>query len=157
MHPKTLLLGASGIVREVARHLLRRPVAGVAVVGRTDDGRVLLVRRGDSGGWALPGGTLEWGETLRRGIVRELAEEAGVDAVEIGRLVGAYSLPERDPRFHAVTIVIEAKIAAPARPPANPLEITEVRLFEPDALPSRLSHGMSPMLADALSGATRFE
>jgi 8-oxo-dGTP diphosphatase len=157
MKTRQLLLGASGIVREVARHLLRRPVVGVAAVARTRDERVLLVRRGDTGDWALPGGTLEWGETLERGIVRELAEEAGIDDVTLGRLVGVYSLPERDPRFHAVTIVVEATVGAPLRPPANALEIAEVRLFDRQALPSLLSHGMSAMLADALAGHTHFE
>ena len=157
MNARHLLLGASGIIREVARHLLRRPVVGVAAAARTKDERVLLIRRGDTGDWALPGGTLEWGETLERGIRRELAEEAGVDDVVLGRLVGVYSLPERDPRFHAVTIVVEATISAPVRPPSNPLEIGEVRLFDRRDLPPSLSHGMSAMLADALAGVTRFE
>jgi 8-oxo-dGTP diphosphatase len=157
MNARRFVLGASGIIKEVARHLLRRPVVGVAAVPRTADERVLLVRRSDTGDWALPGGTLEWGETLERCIHRELAEEAGVDDVRVGRLVGVYSLPERDPRFHAVTIVVEASISAPVRPPLNPLEITEVALFDRKSLPSSLSHGMSAMLADALAGATRFE
>ena len=154
---RQLVLGASGIVREVARHLLRRPVVGVAAAALTDDGRVLLIRRGDTGDWALPGGTLEWGETLERGIRRELAEEAGVDDVSIGRLVGVYSLPERDPRFHAVTVVVQATISGPRRPPSNPLEVREVRLFGRHELPDSLSHGMSAMLEDALAGTTRFE
>ena len=71
--------GVLAIVKEATRHLLRRPVVGIAAAARTDDGRWLLVRRADVGQWALPGGTLEWGETLRASIVRELAEEAGVD------------------------------------------------------------------------------
>ncbi|HLV67338.1 MAG TPA: NUDIX hydrolase [Polyangiaceae bacterium] len=152
-----LALGASTLVREVARHVLRRPVIGVAAAARTEDDRWLLVRRADSGDWALPGGTLEWGETLERGILRELAEEAGVDEVVLGRLVGAYSRPERDPRFHAVTVVVEARIAPPVRPPINPVEILEARLFARSELPRSLSHGMGIMLEDALAGATRFE
>nr|PZN17897.1 MAG: DNA mismatch repair protein MutT [Pseudomonadota bacterium] len=152
-----LALGASTLVREVARHVLRRPVVGVAAAAHTDDDRWLLVRRADSGEWALPGGTLEWGETLERGVLRELAEEAGVDEVALGRLVGAYSRPDRDPRFHAVTIVVEASIAPPRRPPSNPVEILEARLFARNELPRSLSHGMTIMLEDALSGTTRFE
>lgn len=149
--------GAYTIIREVARHVLRRPVIGTAVVGRTEDGRYLLIRRGDSGEWALPGGTLEWGETLPTAMQRELAEEAGVDQIELGRLVGVYSAPFRDPRFHAVTVVVEARIAAPVRPPLNPLEILEVRLFTREELPRELSHNMTPMLEDALAGRTRLE
>jgi 8-oxo-dGTP diphosphatase len=145
------------IVKEVARHVLRRPVIGCAVAARTADDRWLLIRRGDSGRWALPGGTLEWGETLERTLIRELREEAGVREVRLGRLVGVYSDPSRDPRFHAVTVVVEAEVTPPFDPPINPLEILEVRLFSRAELPAELSHGMTPMLEDALSGATRVE
>jgi len=41
--------GAWKIVKEVARHLLRRPVVGIAAAARTADGRLLLIRRKDSG------------------------------------------------------------------------------------------------------------
>src|SRR5208337_4883741 len=57
------------LVKDVARHVLRRPVIGIVAAGRTRDGRWLLIRRGDTGEWALPGGTLEWGETLRDSVV----------------------------------------------------------------------------------------
>lgn len=155
--PNVIAKGAYTIIREAARHVLRRPVVGTAIVGRTDDGRYLLIRRGDSGDWALPGGTLEWGETLTNTVTREMAEEAGVERMEIGRLVGVYSAPFRDPRFHAVTVVVEARIEAPVRPPVNPLEILEVRLFAREDLPKELSHNMTPMLEDALAGRTRLE
>jgi len=116
-----------------------------------------LIRRADSGEWALPGGTLEWGETLNVAIVRELLEEAGVEAPKLGRLIGVYSAPWRDPRFHAVTVVIEVEIEPPTRRPVNPVEILEARLFTRDELPKELSHQMTPMLEDALSGKTRLE
>src|ERR1700722_4624944 len=64
--------GALDILKELARHLLRRPVVGVAAAAQSPDGRWLLIRRADTGTWALPGGTLEWGETLRNGVRREL-------------------------------------------------------------------------------------
>ena len=71
------LRGYFGIIKEVTRHLLRRPVVGIAVAATTADGRWLLIRRWDTGQWALPGGTVEWGETLQRAAVRELEEETG--------------------------------------------------------------------------------
>jgi 8-oxo-dGTP diphosphatase len=141
--------GVWTIVKEVARHVLRRPVVGIVAAARTADGRWLLVRRTDTGEWALPGGTLEWGETLRSAVAREVREEAGVDEVELGELIGVYSDPSRDARFHAVTVLVSAKVAAPVRPPVNSLEIAEVRLFETDELPTRLAHGLSDMLNDA--------
>lgn len=141
-----------GLVKETARHLLRRPVVGLVAVARDPKGRIVLIRRGDTGEWCFPGGTLEWGETLREMLPRELKEEAGVDLLEAGELLGAYSDPNADPRFHAVTVVVAAKVSDPVRPPMNPLEILEVKAFEPDQLPERLSHGMSDILRNAVSG-----
>ena len=146
-----------GLVKETARHLLRRPVVGLVAVARDPQGRVVLIRRGDTGAWCLPGGTLEWGETLRTMLPRELMEEAGVELLEAGELLGVYSGPERDPRFHAVTMVVAAKVSAPLRPPMNPLEILEVRAFEPGTLPKSLSHGMTDVLQRAMSGTTHWE
>ena len=144
-------------MKEVARHLLRRPVVGIAAAARTEDGRWLLIRRGDTGKWALPGGTLEWGETLRTGILRELAEEAGVDVVSLGEVLGVYSNPDRDPRFHAVTVVVGAVIAAPVRSPDNPVEVLEVGLFHDVDLPLTLGHGMGQMLDLARKGERFWE
>jgi 8-oxo-dGTP diphosphatase len=143
---------ALGILKELARHLLRRPVVGIAAVARTKDGRYLLIRRGDTGTWALPGGTLEWGEMLRDGIVRELEEEGGVDDAKVGRVVGVWSRPDRDPRFHAVTVVVEAEIEPPTHAPKNPLEILEARLFRSEDLPTDLAMGMNDFLAAARRG-----
>lgn len=148
--------GLFRIGKEVARHLLRRPVVGIAATARTSDGRWVLVRRSDSGGWALPGGTLEWGETLRTALERELKEETGAELRALGRLVGVYSGYARDPRFHAVTVVVEASVSEPAGA-ENPVEITEVRAFADDELPRVLSHGMTDMLDDARAGRTSWE
>ena len=149
--------GVWKIVKEVARHLLRRPVVGIAAAARTRDGRWLLIQRGDSGGWALPGGTLEWGETLKASISREIEEETGARVEELGGLVGVYSLPSRDPRFHAVTIVVHAIVGDPAPERPNPVEITAVRLFGDGELPASLSHGMTEMLADARANKVTWE
>jgi 8-oxo-dGTP diphosphatase len=150
MSRSRLVRGAFALVKEVAKHVLRRPVIGIAAAARTTDGRWLLVRRADTGEWALPGGTLEWGETLRDCLAREMLEETGVERCEIGSLAGVFSRPDRDPRFHGVTVVVRCRIDPPARLPANPLEIRGVRLFAPDELPARLAMGMEDMVAAAL-------
>lgn len=112
--PLTQLPGfVLGIAKEMARHLLRRPVVGVLAAAHTEDGRWLLIRRADTGTWALPGGTVEWGENLRDTIARELEEEGGVSSVVIERVTGVYSRPDRDPRFHAVTVVVTARVSEP--------------------------------------------
>jgi 8-oxo-dGTP diphosphatase len=147
---------AFGVLKEVLRHLLRRPVVGLVAVARVPDGRLVLIRRADTGQWALPGGTLEWGETLRTTLPRELGEEAGVELLHAGALLGVYSAPERDPRFHAVTVVVAAQVSLPSRPPMNPLEILEVGLFEPGTVPP-MSHGFDDVVKSALANEARWE
>ena len=144
--------GAYAVVHEITRHLLRRPVVGVAAVARTADGRILLVRRADTGTWALPGGTLEWGETLVDALPREIEEETGAQWVRFGRVTGVYSRPDRDVRFHAVTVCVTAEVAEPVHGPKNPLEIREAKLFALDDVPAELAMSMNDLLRDALDG-----
>jgi 8-oxo-dGTP diphosphatase len=141
--------GALAIIREAARLLLRRPVAGVAAAARVPDGRWVLVRRADTGTWALPGGTSEWGETTTETITRELLEEAGVVLRKVTRTVGVFSRADRDSRFHAITVVVGCDVDPPSRPPANPLEVTEVGLFDDACLPADLALGNGDMIAAA--------
>lgn len=143
--------GLFKLTKEILRHLLRRPVVGISAIARTADGRVLLVRRADTREWALPGGTVEWGETLRTTLPRELWEEAGVTEVQAGGLLGVYSAPDRDPRFHAVTVLVGALIKEPGPFATNPVEILEARLFHLEQLPAQLSHGNKEMLDRALA------
>jgi 8-oxo-dGTP diphosphatase len=138
--------GAFVLLKEVLRHVLRRPVVGVAVVARDEGGRYLLVRRADTGTWALPGGTLEWGETLRSCIDRELREETNAAPRSEPALVGVYSEPWRDPRFHGVTVLAECRVAAPDPKAENPVEILEARFFTEAELPAEMAFGMKDML-----------
>lgn len=78
---------------------------------RDDGGRLLLVRRGRppfEGRWALPGGFVEIGETTEEACIRETREETGLE-VEIERLAGVYSRPDRDPRGHTVSAVYRCR------------------------------------------------
>lgn len=151
--PLTLLpKSALAILREMARHVLRHPVVGVLAVARDDDGKYLLIQRADTGTWSMPGGTLEWGETLREAIFREVKEESGAKVIDIGRLVGVYTRPDRDIRFHAVTIAVEVTVDASTLGPSNPLEILDARLFSREEIPASLAMGTEDMLRDAMQG-----
>lgn len=116
----------------------------------------MLIQRA-SGLWGLPGGTLEWGETYAEGIRRELDEEAGAELLKIEGLAGVYSKPEHDSRFHAVTVVVRVQVAEPHKPPVNPAEIRQARLFRESELPEALAHGNSEMLSNAIRGVLHFE
>ena len=143
---------ALAIMREVGRHILHRPVVGVLAVACDEEGRFLLIRRADTGTWCMPGGTVDWGETVREAIIREVREETGARVLSVGELVGVYGRPDRDLRFHAVTIVVKVLVDASRLGVSNPLEIREARLFEQDCIPRELAMGTSDMLRDGIAG-----
>jgi len=90
------------------RSFPRLTVDGIVFI---EDDEVVLVRRKYppfKGFWALPGGFVEYGETVEEAVKREIFEETSLK-VEIISLVGVYSNPSRDPRGHVVTIVFKCK------------------------------------------------
>ncbi len=101
---------------------------------RDRGGRLLLVRRGRppfQGSWCLPGGFCEWKETTQAACGREAEEETGLK-VQVGRLLGVYSDPERDPRGHNVTVLYEARpVSGKAR---GGDDAAEARWFTPREL-----------------------
>ena len=58
--------------------------------------------------WALPGGFVEYGESVETAAIREAKEETSID-VELMDLVNVYSEPDRDPRGHTITVAFTAK------------------------------------------------
>jgi ADP-ribose pyrophosphatase YjhB (NUDIX family) len=97
----------------------------------TDDGEIVLIRRGIEpglGSWAQPGGFLEVDETVNQGAIRETYEETGL-LVEPGEIVGLYTRLEAA----VVTIVFEARIVGGKASPT--VEATEVTAYPADAIP----------------------
>ena len=76
--------------------------------GDTFKGIVLIERSNDPKGLALPGGFVDVGERIEDALVREMQEETNLD-VQIIQLLGVYSDPRRDPRFHTASVVFIAK------------------------------------------------
>lgn len=107
------------------------PAASVVVVD--DAGRVLLQRRRDNGMWALPGGSMNIGESLPDCAVRETKEETGMD-VEVVGIVGTYTSPRHVFAYDDGEVRQEFSVCFLARPLAGRLavsaESTDVGWFE---------------------------
>ncbi|MGB9668462.1 MAG: NUDIX domain-containing protein [Thermosulfidibacteraceae bacterium] len=86
----------------------RNPIPTVDIIIEYQGGIVLVRRKNPPIGWALPGGFVEYNETLEEAAVREAKEETGLD-VTLKRQFHAYSDPKRDPRFHTITVVFIAE------------------------------------------------
>lgn len=102
-----------------------------------DDGRVLLQRRRDSGNWSMPGGVMEIGESLTQTVVREVAEETGLD-VEVTGLLGIYTDPGHVIAYSDGEVRQEFVVAYIARVVGGTLRVsdesTEVRFVDPGEL-----------------------
>lgn len=134
--------------------IFRHPIAGTTIVPILPDGRIVMIRRRDTGQWGLPGGVIDWGEDIPTAARRELAEETGLQLQKVRRLVGVYSAPFRDPRVHSISILVAADVAGDLAP-QDVLEVAEVKAFERDELPQgNLSHDHDRQLQDFLGGAT---
>jgi ADP-ribose pyrophosphatase YjhB (NUDIX family) len=73
------------------------------------DGKVLLIhRKNEPVGWALPGGFVEYGETVEEAVRREMKEETGLNLDDL-RQFRVYSDPGRDRRGHVVSVVFTAR------------------------------------------------
>ncbi|MDK2789758.1 MAG: 8-oxo-dGTP diphosphatase [Methanothermococcus sp.] len=71
------------------------------------DNKIVLIKRKNppfKDFWALPGGFVEYGETVENAVVREIKEETNLETT-VKKLLGVYSDPDRDPRGHTVSIV----------------------------------------------------
>jgi ADP-ribose pyrophosphatase YjhB (NUDIX family) len=83
---------------------LKTPLLTVDTIIRYNEGIVLIERKNRPSGWALPGGFVEIGESVENAAVREAKEETSLDITLVEQF-HVYSDPERDPRFHTVSIV----------------------------------------------------
>ena len=71
-------------------------------------GIVLIKRKNPPLGYALPGGFVDYGESVEEALIREMKEETNLD-IKIEKLLGIYSNPKRDPRLHTASAVFVCK------------------------------------------------
>ena len=110
-----------------------------------EDGKIVLIKRKNFPfGWALPGGFVDYGESLEAAAIREAEEETSLN-VELEYQLGAYSDPARDPRFHTISVVF---VASATGAPRAADDAGEAGIFNRDTLPDTLAFDHGKILQD---------
>jgi ADP-ribose pyrophosphatase YjhB (NUDIX family) len=109
----------------------RNPVPTVDIIIELAEGIVLIKRRNPPLGWAIPGGFVDYGESLETAAVREAKEETGLD-VTLRCQMHCYSDPQRDARLHTISTVF---IASAEGLPQAADDAAEAGVFSRERLP----------------------
>src|SRR5208337_2665693 len=123
----------------------RNPLLTVDIIIEVPgEGIILIERKNPPFGWAIPGGFVDYGETLESAAVREAREETGMDLVDL-RQFHAYSDPERDPRGHTVSVVFTATGRGV---PHAADDAKNLQIYPLDRLPNDLAFDHALILSD---------
>jgi 8-oxo-dGTP diphosphatase len=123
----------------------RNPLPTVdAIIEMPSGGVVLIERKNFPYGWALPGGFVDYGESVECAVVREAKEETCLD-VQLLEQFYAYSDPNRDPRHHTISIVF---IAAADGTPRGADDAKIAGVFRETEIPSPLVFDHARILRD---------
>jgi ADP-ribose pyrophosphatase YjhB (NUDIX family) len=107
-------------------------------------GIVLIKRKNEPFGWALPGGFVDYGESLEEAAIREADEETGL-RVHLIRQFHTYSDPERDPRFHSISTIY---IARAQGIPEGGDDAGEAGIFDQGNLPEEIAFDHRKIIED---------
>jgi 8-oxo-dGTP diphosphatase len=125
---------------------IKRPLLTVDIIIEiaAGGGIVLIERKNPPYGWALPGGFVDEGESLEAAAVREAREETLLD-VKLTCQMQAYSEPERDPRFHTVSVVF---VAHATGTPVGSDDAARAEVFTEDNLPEPVAFDHARIIKD---------
>ncbi|MDH4944837.1 NUDIX hydrolase [Sulfurimonas sp. C5] len=112
-------------------------------------GVALITRKNPPYGLAFPGGFVDVGESIEKAVVREMKEEISLD-VEITKLLGVYSNPDRDPRFHTASVVYVCRAYGEAKAADDAKEVIVLSLDELRSKQGELVFDHGEILGDYL-------
>ncbi len=130
----------TGYLKHFLEVLQWGPFVTVDAIIETPEGIVLVERSNPPFGYALPGGFVDYGESLEDAVRREAREETGLELEGLFQL-HTYSDPGRDPRFHTVTTVFGARSNGKPQAGDDAAAIKVVQSQEIEHLPMAFDHG----------------
>jgi len=123
----------------------RNPIPTVDIIIEIESkGIILIKRKNPPFGWAIPGGFVDYGESLEEAAIREAKEETNLD-VKLIRQFHTYSNPKRDPRHHSISTVYIAK--GKGKPKAKD-DALEIGIFNELNLPDEIAFDHRLILSD---------
>jgi ADP-ribose pyrophosphatase YjhB (NUDIX family) len=122
----------------------RNPLLTVDAIIEMNGGVILIKRKNPPPGWAIPGGFVDYGETLEDAVIREMKEETCLD-VTLLRQFHTYSAPDRDPRHHTVSTIF---IATASGTPAAADDAADIGIFTKETLPEEIAFDHRQILED---------
>jgi 8-oxo-dGTP diphosphatase len=123
----------------------RNPVPTVDIIIEVAGGGVVLIERKNvPHGWALPGGFVDYGESLEAAAVREAKEETSLE-VQLIEQFYSYSDPSRDPRKHTISTVY---IATAQGIPQGADDAKRAKIFTKGQLPNPIVFDHPRILSD---------
>jgi ADP-ribose pyrophosphatase YjhB (NUDIX family) len=131
----------------MSRYKNPAPTVDLIIEMKKSDGKpgiILIERKNPPPGWALPGGFVDYGESLEDAALREAREETSLDVVLVSQF-HTYSDPARDPRGHTITTVYIAR--AHGRPRARD-DARNIGIFGPEEIPARLAFDHAGIIED---------
>jgi len=129
----------NGYVKHFLDVLIWGPFITVDAIIEVPDGIVLVKRSNPPLGFALPGGFVDYGESLEQAVRREAREETGLELIDLAQF-HTYSDPARDPRFHTVTTVFTARAEGVPRAGDDAADVRVVRAADIEDLPFAFDH-----------------
>ncbi len=131
--------GVISYLKHVTEDLGYGPFVTVDAIIEIGDSIVVIERNNPPFGFALPGGFIDYGETLEEAVRREAKEETGLDITDV-RQFHTYSEPERDPRFQTITTVFTAKAEGNPKAGDDAAAVRLVKLSEIEQLDFAFGH-----------------
>lgn len=124
---------------------IKTPLLTVDIIIEIASGGIVLIeRKNPPHGWALPGGFVDVGETLEDAAIREAREETTLE-IELFAQMHAYSKPERDVRFHTVSVVF---VATSTGVPVGADDAVRARIFTEESLPENIAFDHAQIIKD---------